>query len=278
MLQRVRTALLLIGSLGLAVGVGAQEPIFSRGEGFNTPGVGLTLGLAALYPTFHEFTWGPVGFDTLTTCTLKVEKSEDGIAWTDLVSAQDCTVPGRIRAISGTTRFVRNSVTALSGGTVSIRYRAFDGQGCGPLYNGVISTVVGEDPSPGTELEVTVPLSERWKLLSIHFELIADSTVEDRDVFFTISNGGNRLFRTLADGFIEKDQRGIYTASALGFVGTAGLGPSSIHLPADVRTILIPIQSGAFLPGGYVISTETDGLQPGDDFTAATLLVERCPN
>lgn len=273
-----RIALLLIGSLGLATGARAQEPIFERGEGFTAPGVGITIGLAARYPVFHELIWGPAAFNTLTICTFKVEQSEDGVTWTDLFPAQDCTTVGKLREITGNVRFIRNNVTALSGGTLSIWYRGFDGRGCGSQYNGIVSVIIGADPAPGVEQVVTVPSTERWKILSAHFELMTSNTPGDRSVFFSMDENGGEYFRTLADGLVQADQRGIFTASTLGFVGTVGLGPSSIHQPADVRTILIPIQQDTFIPGGHNLRTVTDGLELGDDYSAATLLVERCPN
>ena len=278
MLKRARTALLLIGSLGLATGAGAQTPIFERGEGFTAPGIGITIGLGARYPVFHEFIWGPAAFNTLTTCTVKLEKSQDGVTWTDLIPAQDCTTVGKLREITGNVRFVRNNVTALSGGTLSVWYRGFDGRGCGSQYPGIVSVIVGADPAPGVEQVITVPSTERWNVLSARFELVTNSTAGDRSVFFSIDTGGDEYFRTFADGLVQANQRGIFTASPLGFVGTIGLGPSSIHQPVDVRTILIPVQQGIYVPGGHNFRTTTDRLEPGDDFSAATLLVERCPN
>jgi len=272
-----RIALLLIGSLGLAIGVGAQEPVLSRFEAFTAPGEGPAINIGPRVPTFYRLAWGPTA-SSLSACTVKLEKSEDGVVWTDLLPAQDCKIAGTAEAIVDNTNFIRIAVTALSGGTVLIEWRGYDGAGCSLEYEGIVSVVVGVDPAPGAEQVITVPSAERWKILSAHFELVASSTPGDRSVFFSLDENGNEYFRTFADGIVQANQRGIFTASTLGFVGTAGLGPSSIHQPVDMRTILIPIQQDTYVPGGHNIRTITDGLEPGDDYNAASLLVEKCPN
>ena len=275
-MKKIIAALTLLTCLVFGVGASAQTPLLTKGEGFTEPGVGTAFNLGSTFPTFHQVAWQPTT-EPLVGCAFKVEKSLDGSNWSDLVSERDCTIPATVRAISGDIRFIRIEVTTLTSGRIVISYRGFNGATCGREYNGITSVIAGVDPAPGAELIVTVPADERWKILAAHFELVADSTVVDRNVFFSVDEAGNEYFRTLADGLVQSGQRGIYTASALGFVGTSGLGPSSVHQPVDVRTILIPVPSDIFIPGGHNIRTVTDGLQPGDDYGPATLLVESCP-
>lgn len=270
-------ALVLLTCLMFAGGASAQEPIIAKGEAFTEPGVGTAFNLGLLFPNFHQIVWGPTA-EPAVGCTFKVEKSLDGLSWSDLVPERDCATPSTVRAISGDIRFVRTEVIALTSGRIVITYKGFNGTTCGREYGGIVSVITGADPAAGAELIITVPADERWKVLSAHFELVTDSTVVDRNVFLSVDEAGNEYFRTLADGSVQGGQLGIFTASPLGFVGTSGLGPSSVHQPVDVRTIIIPIQPDTFIPGGHNVRTDTDGLQPGDDYGAATLLVERCPN
>lgn len=275
-MKKIIVVLTLLACLVFGVGASAQEPLLTRVQGFNTSGAGVSIDLGLSFPTFHEFTWQP-GSTPLTSCSVEFEQSSDNVTWANLGPAQDCTVKGGLKAI-GKPRYIRYNVISLAGGTFVTLYKGFSGATCGRGYSGIVSVIVGVNPAPGTELIVTVPADERWKILAARFELVADPTVVDRNVFFSVDEAGNEYFRTLADGLVQSGQLGIYTASALGFVGTSGLGPSSVHQPVDVRTILIPIPSDTFIPGGHNLRTVTDGLQPGDDYSAATLLVERCPN
>lgn len=275
MKKKIAALLLLVG-LMLPVGIGAQEPLIQKSEGFTAPGTGVSRSLASAFPSFHRFSWGPTT-SPLTACTVEMEKSIDGVTWESLVPAQDCTIPSSAKVIANT-RFVRSQVTALAGGTLAVLYRGFDGDGCGMQYNGIRAPFVGSDPAPGTEIVITVPEDERWKIGSVRFNLITDSSQGDRSVFFSIDDGSVEYVRTFADGRVEPNQTATFTALALGFVGTTGVGPASIQLPADERTILVPIHANSFLPGGYRILTDTDGLQLGDDYSAPALLLERCPN
>ena len=264
--------------IGLSIPLYAQEPLIERDGDFREPGVSSLINMNPQYPLFHQLTWGPTSLVAPAVCTIKLEQHLNGV-WGDLIPPQDCTVAGVFREISSRPRLLRMSVTALSvDGRVGANYKGFDGAGCGKQYNGIISVITGSDPAPGTELAATVSPTERWRVLSAHFELITDSTASDRNVFFSLDFNGNEYFRTLADGQVQANQRGIYTASALGFVGTAGLGPSSVRQNTSIRTILIPIQQDTFIPGGHNVRTVTEGLQSGDDYSAATLLVERCSN
>ena len=230
--------------------------------------------------TFSRLVWTVEG--TPSACSFKMEQSDDGITWSDFTPASlDCTSSGKTEFISApfAGKFLRHSLTTLTGsGIIRPFWDGFRGDGCGRDYDGIFSVESSTDPSAGAELSITVPSSERWRVYSSSFELQADSTVEDREVFLVVSEGSDEYFRTFADGVVKSDQLGIFTSAALGFVGTAGLGPSSINQPTDVRTIMIPIYSDAFVPGGHTLATDTGGLQAGDDYSAVVALVEKCPN
>ena len=245
---------------------------------FAEPGTSTMANVLNARATFSRLTWTLEG--TLTTCSFKMEKSDDGLSWTDLTALQDCTSPSKLEFITGPiSKFVRQNMVSLTGGgIVHTFWEGFRGSACGRDYPGIFSVITSPDPAAGAELSTTVPADERWRVYSSSFELQANGTVEDREVFLVVSQGSDEYFRTFADGVVKANQLGIFTSAPIGFVGTAGLGPSSINQPTDVRTIMIPIYSDAFVPGGHTLSTDTGGLQAGDDYSAAVLLVERCPN
>lgn len=278
-MKKLTTSLLTLVLLGASMSAVTQQVTLRRG--FAQPGVSGTAEARNSRITFSRVTWYFL-LDPPTECSFKIEQSSFGITWTDLIPLQDCTAQGEFEFITPIIdRVIRLNVTAFaapSSGIVTIFWEGYTGHRCGKDYDGIFSVVTGPNPAVGAELAITVPSIERWRVYSASFRLQADSTVGDREVFLTASEDGNEYFRVFADGVVRADQEGIFTAAALGFVGTTGLGPSSIHQPADVRTILIPIYSEAFIPGGHTLATDTNGLEPGDDYSPATVLVEKCPN
>lgn len=276
-MQRLIIKLVLVlGLLTCPVSIAAQQ--FSILNQFTAAGTSTRKTIPQHLIAFSRMTWYLDG--TITTCSFKMEKSLDGVTWTDLSSLEDCTSDGKVEFVTERiNKFVRFNMTTLTGGgTVFLRWDGFKGHGCGIDYRGVFSVETSANPAAGAELSITVPSNEKWRVYSSSFELQASNVVEDREVFLTVADGSDEYFRVFADGVVKSGQKGIFTASALGFVGTAGLGPSSINQSTDVRTIMIPIYSDAFVPGGHTLATSTGGLQAGDDYGAAKVLVERCPN
>ncbi len=251
----------------------AQDRIVSAR--FVMPGTSTMQDVHTFRVTFSRLAWVVDG--TPTTCSFRMEQSNDGISWTDFTTPQDCTLSGKTVFVSApfVGKFLRHNLTTLTvGGILNIFWEGFHGDRCGFDYSGVFSTIISPDPAAGEELSIGVPLAERWRVYSASFQLQANNVNADREVSLTASNSGNEYFRTLADGEVKANQKGIFTAAALGFVSTAGLGSP----PASVRTILIPIYSEAFIPGGHTLATSTNGLQVGDDYSPVVVLVERCPN
>lgn len=273
---RLQSLVLILAFLAVPVSVMGQDITVIRT--FAAPGVSTRQTILNNRITFSRVTWVLDG--TITACAFTVEKSLDGVLWTSVAPLQDCTSSGEFEVVTALLgKFIRFNVSALAGGgTLRIVLDGFRGSGCGVDYRGIFSVVPISDPASGTELTVTVPATERWRAYSAYFELDTSNVVGDREVFLVVSSEGIKYFQVFADGVVKADQKGIFTAAALGFVGTAGLGPASINQPADVRTILIPIYSEAFIPGGHAVSTETNGLQAGDDYSSGAILVERCPN
>lgn len=273
-------AMLFLASLVSVIAEAQQETMFGA---FAAPGTGSDVVFARNSRiTFSRVTWYFLG--SITSCSFRIEKSDFGTTWADLIPLQDCSSEGKFEFITPViNQFLRfNASTVTGGGTVFMFWEGFAGAGCGIDYNPIVSAIESSDPAVGAELLKVIPPSERWRVHSTSFSLQTNSTAIDREVFLTLSSDEGKLyFRTFADGVVKAGQKGIFTTVNLGFVGTVGLGPSSIHQPVDERTIMVPIQSGPFIPGGHVFATNTNGMQlgpSGDDYSPAIFFVERCPN
>ncbi|KKK72076.1 hypothetical protein LCGC14_2907520 [marine sediment metagenome] len=276
-MQKLKIGLLALVLSVISVSVAAQDRTVSGR--FVVPGTSTMEDVQNFRITFSRLVWIIDGAPTV--CSFKMEKSADGLLWTDLTTLINCTSSGKIEFVSTpfVGKYIRHNLTTfIGGGILRIFWEGFHGDRCGFDYSGVFSVIASPDPAVGAELSISVPSYERWRVYSSMFELQADSTKEDREVFLTASKGGNEYFRTFADGVVKADQRGMFTTAPLGFVSAAGLDPSSTRLSTDVLTIMIPIYSEAFLPGGHTLATSTNGLQAGDDYSPAVVLVERCPN
>ena len=228
--------------------------------------------------TFSRLVWIVEGAPT--TCSFKMEKSDDGVTWVDFTPTPlDCTSSGKVEFINTpfAGKFLRHNLTTLTGsGIISPYWDGFRGHGCGTAYRGVLSTEISSDPAPGEELTLTIPSFEKWKVHSARFELQTNSTVADRELFLTVSDDGNEYFRVFAD-VIKANQTGAFTTVNLGFVGTAGQGLSVINQPTDVRTVMLPVVD-KFISGGHTFATETVDMQAGDDYGRIVARVEKCSN
>ncbi len=259
---------LLVGSL-----TAHGQVVASRNDSFMTPGVSSILNLFRARPPYHRLSWGTQG--VVTACSVSLEKSDDGITWTTLIAPQDCLVSSEISTPSIPSNFVRINVLSLAGGgTLNTTYSGYDGIFCGMTYSGALSSLSGAEIPPGSELSLTVPAGERWRFLSMNLQLITDSTPGDRVTFLTLEDSeGTVYLRSFADRPIEADQTGFVTAASFGTA--AGISPGP---PMDSTTAIISLPTELFLLSGDRITTSTEGLQPGDDYSPSRFLVERCPN
>lgn len=273
-----RTLILLtLGLVLLCAPVGAAAQVKTHFETFSEAREGNRPNLSDSRIAFSRVTWyfrGPV-----TSCSFKIEQAEIGGAWTDLVPIRDCSSEGKLAFITRPLHIImRFVVTEFTGtGEVAFYWEGFTGEKCGLEYPGIFSTETIPNPATGEELSTVIPLTEKWRIHSAAFELQASGAFGDREVFLTVSTDGNVYFRVLADGVVEPSQRGRFTTSNLGFV-SAGLGPASVNQPAEERTIMVPIYSGAFIPGGDVLSTETINIDPDDSYGSVVIKPERCPS
>lgn len=249
------------------------QKVTSRNDSFMAPGVSSAVNLFRALPTFHKLAWGTEGL--ITSCSVSLERSADGITWITLIAPQDCSVNSTAATPSIAPNKVRVNVLSLSGGgTLNTTYSGYDGIGCGVSYSGAITTLPGPEISLGSELDLTVPAGERWRFLSMNLLLDTDATPGDRVVFLTLRDGEGAVYlRTFADRPVQANQIGIITAASFGTAGGISPGP-----PTSSTTAIIALPVDLLLLSGHRVTTTTQGLQPGDDYTAPRFLVERCPN
>jgi hypothetical protein len=104
------TALLLLTALPLA----ADPPQVKYSHTFTATGSSITRSFIASASTHHRLAWYPTG--TVLTCSVKLEKSADGSAWTDLIAAADCTSAGVSATTAGVHNYTRITLVTLTGG------------------------------------------------------------------------------------------------------------------------------------------------------------------
>ncbi len=128
--------------------------------------------------------------------------------------------------------------------------------------HGRIFTYTGADPDAGAEISITVPARRRWKIHTIHQELVTDATIEDRICALIIDDGTNIL---LAVSSLVAQ-----TASTTKHYYFAPIGAPEINILL-ISTNPMP---ELFLTAGSRIRTATDGLQEGDNYAAPIFLIE----
>ena len=129
-----------------------------------------------------------------------------------------------------------------------------------------VRSVQGATPAAGQELSITVPSGVVWKIKSIFFQLVTNSTVATRITVLQITDGTNIVFRSMISGAGQAASlTGNYTWAPGQLVpGTANVASYQAAIPQDL--VLLP---------GFVISTATISLQTGDQYGTLSLLVEQ---
>lgn len=120
-MKRLMFAVFLITSLVIAVNAYAAV-IINRTFTFSSATAGATISQAGLAIGYHKLLWNVSGAGTLSSCSIRVEKSNDAAVWTDLISAQSCTSSGQTIITAAASSYVRVRVTAFirSAGTPTI--------------------------------------------------------------------------------------------------------------------------------------------------------------
>lgn len=128
---------------------------------------------------------------------------------------------------------------------------------------GVMRAVQGTNPAVNTEISDAVPTGARWRVVSWFATLVADANVANRTVTLIIDDGANTIWTCDASAVQTAGQTRSYNAYATGVA--PDLTGSTFRLPAP-----FPID----LAAGSRIRTSTANRQAGDDWSAATILVE----
>jgi hypothetical protein len=103
---------------------------------------------------FHQITWNVSG--TLTTCSVTIDSSPDGITWTvgGIIAAQTCTSNGQVLSTSLIVNYVRVNVSTLSGtGTLTVNLTGYSnspagGGGGGSAFPVTVSGTVNSGGIP----------------------------------------------------------------------------------------------------------------------------------
>ncbi len=119
-MKKIFASLLLL--LGLtSVGWAQTERQFT----FTTTSSSVAIYEVGTGITQHLITWNGTG--TVSTCSVKVEKSATGSSgWTDLIAATTCTTNGFSAITAGTANYVRVTLSTFSGGGgLVVRYNGY---------------------------------------------------------------------------------------------------------------------------------------------------------
>jgi hypothetical protein len=121
-----------------------SEQYYNLPSVFTSPHIGPAINLQFLGIATNLIVWNPT-VTTLTTCTLQVEISSDGLNWSVASGGGPftCTTNGN-QVIGSTANFLRINVTALSGGNLNVIFQS-KAIATGNLVQG--TTTAG---SPGT--------------------------------------------------------------------------------------------------------------------------------
>ena len=129
---------------------------------------------------------------------------------------------------------------------------------------GELGIVVGANPAAGAEMVDTVPIGERWLLLSLMIELITAATAANRRVRFRFTDGTNEFYRGVA-GSAQTASRTIrYSGS-----------PGGAEHAVRIDEMVLSLPNRMLLGPGFTIETRTDSLQAGDNYGAPSFLRER---
>jgi len=128
---------------------------------------------------------------------------------------------------------------------------------------GWIRSVVGTNPAAGVEISETVPTSAHWRLVSFLYALATSATAANRYSSLKILDPSYVV--------VQIDPPALQPASTNHLYN---YGPSLPSRPLVIRCHLSPLPENLVLRPGWVITTFTDDLQAGDDYSPPFLIVE----
>lgn len=128
---------------------------------------------------------------------------------------------------------------------------------------GWIRSITGTDPAANVQISEVVPTGARWRLIGMRFNFTTDATVADRTVRVTPHDGANDLAILSMVGVQAASLSNRYTLSA-GVNGEA----------VNANRGQIALGHNVILMAGWGISTSTNNMQAGDNYSAPQLHVE----
>lgn len=130
---------------------------------------------------------------------------------------------------------------------------------------GFITEIASANPAAGAELTLTVPDGELWHVKAISTHFTTDANVADRVPHFVFTGPGGLLIHTWAAA--------VFAASEAAFISCAQWG--NISGVSNMDDFRIEMPSDIWLPPASTITSVTQNLQVGDDYTAMVVLVEK---
>lgn len=122
------------------------------------------------------------------------------------------------------------------------------------------------DPAAGQEITITVPGRAVWEVMAIRFTLAADGTAATRTVALHIDDGENRFLSIARANTQIANDTDVYVFYVNG--GEDTTTGTAFRQPLPPKLILLP---------GWRITTETNNMQAGDNFSAPVLYVREVP-
>lgn len=122
-------------------------------------------------------------------------------------------------------------------------------------------------PAAGAEFTVTAPGQGLWRIISLAFLFATDATVANRRVSLRATDGSSEYFRTGAASTQVANESLAHSA----FEGSGNWESPDFHQLYNWPT------RGLWLDAGHVLSSITQGIAVGDQFSAVALYVEEFP-
>lgn len=130
---------------------------------------------------------------------------------------------------------------------------------------GFITEVASANPAANAELTLTVPDGELWQVKAISTHFTADANVADRVPHFVFTGPGGLLIHTWAAAVFAASEAAFISCAKWGLIsGVSNMDDFRIEMPSDI-----------WLPPASTITSVTQNLQAGDDYTAMVVLVEK---
>jgi hypothetical protein len=119
------------------------------------------------------------------------------------------------------------------------------------------------NPGAGKDWSLTVPGGVAWRVRSLYAILQTSAAVANRVPSITIGDGSKTFFTSPV--YASLVASGVYTIA-----GYAGFSPNNDGLAARPQCLTLPTE---ILDSGYIIGTQTQGLQSADVWAYIQMLV-----